>query len=107
MPRKQNSFAVALAAATKRMVKANDELQAARVKMQALSEEIPNLQSTIAALQRQLGGSPKSVTVFNNVPLPTRADAEMDTLPAPLHSDSELSEDDLLPDPDGIPVAGE
>lgn len=105
MPRKQNSFAIALAAATKRMAKAMEELQAAREKMRLLDAEIPNLQRTIAALQQQLGGSPKldKLPEFVHKPIP----GIINELMASNVDGTPLTEDDLLPDPDGTPVAGE
>ena len=54
MPRRQNSFARALSDATKRLEKAQAERAYAQTKLGQLSNEIPALERTIAALYQQI-----------------------------------------------------
>lgn len=63
MPRKRNSFATCLAAAEKRLEKAEQEQRVYQAKINALGVELPSLQETIRALRRQLGYDPPSFKV--------------------------------------------
>jgi hypothetical protein len=63
MPRRKNSFTDALNDAAKRYAKATKEREAAVKKLADLDAEIPALQQTIQALQRQL--HPDDVTFRN------------------------------------------
>jgi len=54
MPRRKDSFAQALADASKRLEKAQAERTAAQQRLVALDQEIPRLQITVAALRDQL-----------------------------------------------------
>jgi hypothetical protein len=55
MPRKKDSFAVALEAAEKRFAEASKERDVAVRTLAALDVELPNLRQTISVLQKQLG----------------------------------------------------
>jgi hypothetical protein len=89
MPRKKpaNSFAAALEAATIRYGEATKEREVAVNKVADLDNELPALQQTIAALQRQL--HPDDVTFRNSK-------TGQETTPA--------GEVRIPPLPDGIPV---
>lgn len=66
MPKK-SSFAKALADAEKRLAKAKEERTCALNKVSQLSQEIPALEQTIAALQRQINPPTEGCVPFNTV----------------------------------------
>jgi len=103
-PRKSNSFEKALADAEKRLAKALNERQMAQEVLNDLALEIPSLQQTISALQRQLNPKVVSLTEVSHM-----TNAQIDEALAKVAADvpSLLSEDDLLPEPEGTPLLPE
>lgn len=107
----QMPFADALAAANKRLVKAEKERIVAQHSLSALDAEIPALQATIAALENQLNPATKlvqpeysySVAFHNSV---TGETTPASTMGLPITVDN-LTEDDTLPEPEGQLVTPE
>lgn len=123
----QMPFADALAAANKRLVKAEKERIVAQHSLSALDAEIPALQATIAALENQLNPNsrpplpddfmPGAAKYYKNL-TPILSQETIDTLQSkyygPVLEDhpelaavAELTEDELLPEPEGQPVTPE
>jgi hypothetical protein len=104
MPKRKDSFSRALADATKRLEQAERQRQSTREILARLELEIPALQRTIMALDRQL--NPTGTTqgqVFTHVPIPGVVNEAMASLP----DGTNLTEEDTLPEPEGTPVVPE
>jgi len=121
MPKRQNSFARALADAEKRLVKALSELASCQNRTTELSTEIPRLRQIIAALggkvvmpdARQLStlgatGVYGAETSADLLALAGPQDLTgLGSIVGEKPVQSAITEDELLPDPDGTPLAGE
>ncbi len=108
-------FADALAAANKRLAKAVREREQSQASLASLNVEIPALQRTIAALQGQL--NPNNVVKADIDPTMRLAlnakgfSPQVDSLSgmgAIRNGETiEVTEDELLPEPEGTPVVPE
>lgn len=109
--RRRSTFATALAQSKSRLQKAQQELEAAQKLVAALSVEIPLLRHTAEALERQINPEPNKSTPL---PFVGAGLAPLDALPAGIGPRTDaaipynrqepiegLSEDDLLPEPEG------
>jgi hypothetical protein len=106
MPRRKNSFARALADAKKRLEKAVAEQSAARMKLAELGDEIPALQFAIAALEKTLG---QKGVMPSGRDRTSNADVTGDSPSGKRESAAaqELTENELLPEPEGTPLTEE
>jgi hypothetical protein len=116
--KREMPFKTALTSATKRLGKATKERTEAQKRLLALDVEIPALQSTIQALQRQLKPgvvvSPPMVAAFikadSTVPLELAkfvGPQDLTGMGSITHDPSkprQLSEDELLPPIEGTPL---
>jgi hypothetical protein len=118
MSRRLSSFAKALQDAEKRLEKALAERAYSQTKLGQLANEIPSLERTIAALKQQMNPADMPpgqlpVAAFDwkpIVPMPAN-DSEIAKLAGPQDLTGmgsipykQLSEDELLPEPEGEPL---